>query len=37
VPVCLVALIAGALIVPTSRGAEETRLDPPGALLSIVG
>jgi len=37
VPVCLVALIAGALLVPTSRDADESRLDPPGALLSIAG
>ncbi|HEY2303794.1 MAG TPA: DHA2 family efflux MFS transporter permease subunit, partial [Acidimicrobiales bacterium] len=37
VPVCALALVAGLLIVPTSRDAEEVPLDPPGALLSIVG
>src|ERR1700730_1246521 len=37
VPVCAVALVAGLLIVPTSRDTDEAPLDPPGALLSIVG
>ncbi len=37
VPVCAVALVAGLFIVPTSRQADEVPLDPPGALLSIVG
>jgi hypothetical protein len=37
VPVCAAALIAGALLVPTSRDGEQSPLDPPGALLSIVG
>lgn len=36
-PVILVALVAGALILPTSKDPEEQPLDIPGALLSIVG
>jgi MFS transporter, DHA2 family, multidrug resistance protein len=36
-PIGLLALVAGAFIVPTSRDPRQTRLDPPGALLSIVG
>ncbi|MDQ1433729.1 MAG: hypothetical protein QOF59_545 [Actinomycetota bacterium] len=36
-PICLVALVAGRVLVPTSRDPEESRLDGPGALLSIVG
>jgi len=37
VPVCAVAFIAGAFLVPTSRDAGEVPLDPPGAFLSIIG
>jgi len=37
VPVCLLALVAGALLVPRSREAHPHPLDPPGALLSIAG
>ncbi len=36
-PIGLLALVAGAFIVPTSRDPRQTRLDPLGALLSIVG
>jgi len=37
VPIVTVALIAGAVLVPRSRDPEEARLDPLGAILSIVG
>ena len=37
VPILLTALIAGRLLVPKSRDPEQARLDPAGALLSIVG
>ncbi|HEY2428712.1 MAG TPA: DHA2 family efflux MFS transporter permease subunit [Acidimicrobiales bacterium] len=37
VPVCVVALVAGMLLVPTSRDGKGSPLDPAGALLSIVG
>jgi EmrB/QacA subfamily drug resistance transporter len=37
VPVVITALVAGWYILPTSRDPEESKLDPPGALLSIVG
>lgn len=37
VPFILVAIVAGALIVPTSKDPESDPLDIPGALLSIVG
>ena len=37
VPVCAIALIAGLVLVPTSRDTDQVPLDPPGALLSIVG
>src|SRR5215213_8556299 len=37
VPVILLALVAGAFIVPTSRDPKATRIDVVGALLSIVG
>src|SRR4249919_164812 len=37
VPVVVVALIAGRLIVPNSRDPSAPRLDPVGAVLSIVG
>ena len=37
VPIVIAALIAGRFILPTSRDPEEGKLDPPGALLSIVG
>ncbi|HWL45154.1 MAG TPA: MFS transporter [Ilumatobacter sp.] len=36
-PIGLTALLLGALLVPTSRDPRQTRLDPVGALLSIVG
>ena len=37
VPVCVLALLAGRVLIPTSRDAAPSPLDPPGALLSIVG
>ena len=37
VPICAFALITGAFLVPKSRDPEEARLDPIGAVLSIVG
>ena len=37
VPVILLALVAGRLLLPTSRDPEQPPLDIPGALLSIVG
>jgi EmrB/QacA subfamily drug resistance transporter len=37
VGVVIVALVAGAVLVPSSRTEEHSRLDPVGALLSIAG
>jgi EmrB/QacA subfamily drug resistance transporter len=37
VPVIILALVAGRILIPTSRDPEEPPLDVPGALLSIVG
>jgi EmrB/QacA subfamily drug resistance transporter len=37
VPVIVLALVAGRILLPTSRDPEEPPLDIPGALLSIVG
>jgi EmrB/QacA subfamily drug resistance transporter len=37
VPIVLLALVLGYFLVPKSRDPEEGRLDPVGALLSIVG
>ncbi|MHB8463917.1 MAG: MFS transporter, partial [Acidimicrobiales bacterium] len=37
VPFIAVALVAGWFLVPTSRDPEEARLDPVGAMLSIIG
>ena len=37
IPVVVVALVGGALLVPTSRDPEDRPLDPIGALLSIGG
>ena len=37
VPVIILALVAGKLLLPTSRDPEQPPLDIPGALLSIVG
>ncbi|MEQ1787760.1 MAG: DHA2 family efflux MFS transporter permease subunit [Acidimicrobiales bacterium] len=37
VPVIILALIAGRILIPTSRDPEEPPLDIPGALLSIAG
>ena len=37
VPIIIVALVSGWFLVPKSRDPEEARLDPVGALLSIVG
>jgi EmrB/QacA subfamily drug resistance transporter len=37
VPIIIVALIAGAFLVPRSRDPEEAALDPVGAVLSIIG
>jgi EmrB/QacA subfamily drug resistance transporter len=36
-PIGAAALLLGAFVVPTSRDPKQTRLDPIGALLSIVG
>ena len=36
-PIGAAALVAGAFLVPTSRDPNQTRLDPLGAVLSIVG
>src|SRR5260370_15398638 len=37
IPIVTVALISGRFLVPKSKDPEEARLDPVGALLSIVG
>ena len=37
VPVIILALVAGRILLPTSRDPEQPPLDIPGALLSIVG
>lgn len=37
VPVILLAIVAGAVLVPTSKDPSEQPLDVPGALLSIIG
>jgi EmrB/QacA subfamily drug resistance transporter len=37
VPVCIVALVAGRYLLPVSRDPAAPRLDPLGALLSVVG
>ena len=37
VPVCLLALVAGRRLVPTSRDPARSPLDPPGLVLSAVG
>jgi EmrB/QacA subfamily drug resistance transporter len=37
VPIVIAALVAGRFILPTSRDPDEGKLDPPGALLSILG
>ena len=37
VPVIVIALIAGAFIIPSSKDPEQQPLDIPGALLSIIG
>jgi EmrB/QacA subfamily drug resistance transporter len=37
VPVIIVALIFGKFVIPKSRDPEEARLDPIGAILSIIG
>jgi EmrB/QacA subfamily drug resistance transporter len=37
VPIVIFALVAGWFILPTSRDPEEGKLDPPGALLSVLG
>ncbi len=36
-PVIVIALVAGHFLVPKSRDPEESRLDPIGALLSVIG
>jgi EmrB/QacA subfamily drug resistance transporter len=36
-PIGIVALVLGAFLVPTSRDPRQSRLDPVGAVLSIVG
>ncbi|MEO6629930.1 MAG: MFS transporter [Aquihabitans sp.] len=37
VPICAVALLAGLWLVPNSADPHEAVLDPPGALLAVVG
>jgi len=37
IPVAGVALVAGAFIIPKSRDPKQSRLDPVGAVLSIIG
>jgi len=37
VPIILLALVSGRVLVPTSRDPQQARLDPVGAVLSIVG
>jgi EmrB/QacA subfamily drug resistance transporter len=37
VPVIIVALVFGKFVIPKSRDPEEARLDPIGAILSIIG
>jgi MFS family permease len=37
VPICLIALVAGSIVLPKSRDPEEAPFDPGGAVLSIVG
>jgi EmrB/QacA subfamily drug resistance transporter len=37
VPIIVAALVAGRILLPTSRDPEQPRLDPIGALLSIAG
>ena len=37
VPIIVVALAAGWFLVPTSRDPEQARLDPVGAVLSVIG
>jgi MFS family permease len=37
VPICLLALVAGRVFVPTSRDPEQSPLDALGALFSVVG
>jgi EmrB/QacA subfamily drug resistance transporter len=37
IPIVVVALVAGVVLIPTSRDPSKPRLDPVGALLSIVG
>ncbi len=37
IPIIVVALVAGRFVIPKSRDPEEAKLDPIGALLSIVG
>jgi EmrB/QacA subfamily drug resistance transporter len=37
VPIIAVALVAGRFLVPRSRDPQEARLDPVGAILSVVG
>jgi EmrB/QacA subfamily drug resistance transporter len=37
IPVCAVALIAGRRLLPPSRDPSQSPLDPPGAVLSIIG
>src|SRR5262245_55984279 len=37
VPIIIIALVAGKFLVPKSRDPEESRFDPIGAILSIIG
>jgi EmrB/QacA subfamily drug resistance transporter len=37
VPICILAIVAGFFLVPDSRDPDEGKLDPIGAVLSIIG
>jgi MFS family permease len=37
VPVCLLAVIGGRLLIPTSRDPNRSPMDPPGLVLSVIG
>ena len=37
VPICIIAIVMSFMVVPESRDRSETRLDPIGAVLSILG
>jgi len=37
VPICIIAIVLGIFLVPNSRDPEEGRMDPLGAVLSVIG